>query len=85
MNKAELTAAIVKKTGFTKKDAEKSAERRYRCHRRRTGRGRQGTDRWFWFFRSSQTSCPRRPQPPHRRSRLRLPLPKPLFSKRAKA
>ena len=24
MNKAELTAAIVKKTGFTKKDAEKA-------------------------------------------------------------
>ena len=26
MNKAELTAAIVKKTGFTKKDAEKAAK-----------------------------------------------------------
>ena len=27
MNKAELTAAIVKKTGFTKKDAEKEIGR----------------------------------------------------------
>ena len=65
MNKAELTAAIVKKTGFTKKDAEKALGAITDVIADALAKG-EGSNHRLRLFRSSQTPRPHCQEPAHR-------------------
>ena len=75
MNKAELTAAIVKKTGFTKKDAEKAPKRWLPVKRFRS---------WVLVPSKCAIVLPAWPAIPAPASRSRSPLPRLPFSRLAR-